>query len=198
MRDIDYENWQKKIIAQGARHKKGRSRRITLPQDHMTEKQIRERHGEIMTYSFSKMLSRDEFYSLPMDLRKEFGNMLRDKYHATNSAIAEAWGCAETSARKAMDRAGVKSNSCGSAGRMSPKNVEEFRKFCGKEPTEEPILQTEEPTEEPTPNVAESSDSESKVSFSLAIDGTAEEIINSLQYMLRMTPGKVKAVIVVG
>ena len=91
MNDFDYDNLQRKRLANNARYKKNGSKscKCSLPQDNMTPAQLRRRNGEVNTYNITKPMRWDEFRAMPDDLKRECIEYLRHTYNASNSKIAE-------------------------------------------------------------------------------------------------------------
>lgn len=102
MRDFDYEVWQRKILARQAKHKKNgsKSRQCSLPSDRMTNKQWKERCGEVVTYDLGRPMGWIEFKSMPADMKKEYVERLIQKYSVTASDLARMFGCGATAVTK--------------------------------------------------------------------------------------------------
>ena len=83
-----------KRIARGAFAKKGgsRSKRCSLPSDKLTEKQLKERNGKIMSYNLSKPMDWKTFKSLDDETQSQYLYGLVRKYHARAKDVAEMFG----------------------------------------------------------------------------------------------------------
>lgn len=91
MNEFDYDVYLKKRIARGYRNKKNgsKSKRCSLTSDGITQKQWRERNGEIMSYNLSEPMSWETFKTMPIDLQTEYIKGLRDKYGTTATDLAK-------------------------------------------------------------------------------------------------------------
>ena len=91
MNDFDYDALQKKRIAAGARHMKrgSRSKRCSLPSDHLTPAQLKRRNGPVSTYKLDEPMRWDDFKAMPMDLQKQYLTYLVETYGATNEMLGD-------------------------------------------------------------------------------------------------------------
>ena len=89
MNDFDYEVMQKKRIARGAAHMKrgSKSKKCSLPSDHMTPAEWKRRNGPVSTYKLDAPMSWEQFREMPFDLRKKYLNNLYDLYGASDARI---------------------------------------------------------------------------------------------------------------
>lgn len=94
MNDFDYDNLQRKRLAQNARYKKNgcKSRKCTLPQDYMTPAQLKRRNSEVSTWNLNAPMKWNTFIKMPDDLKQEYIELLREVYNASNTAIAKMLG----------------------------------------------------------------------------------------------------------
>lgn len=94
MTDFDYEVMQKKRIARGAAHMKrgSKSKKCSLPSDHMTPAEWKRRNGPVSTYKLDAPMSWDEFRAMPEDLQCKYLNNLFELYGATAEMMAEMFG----------------------------------------------------------------------------------------------------------
>lgn len=73
MNDFDYDCMQKKRIARGAFAHINRKRGgCSLPSDTLTEKQRKEKNGEVKSYNITRPMPWHEFKAMPEDLKCEF------------------------------------------------------------------------------------------------------------------------------
>ena len=73
MNDFDYDCMQKKRIAMGAFAHINRKRGgCSLPSDTLTEKQRKEKNGEVKSYNITRPMPWHEFKKMPEDLKREF------------------------------------------------------------------------------------------------------------------------------
>ena len=91
MNDFDYDVLQKKRTAAGARHMKrgSRSKRCSLPSDHLTPAQLKRRNGPVSTYKLDEPMRWDEFKEMPVDLQKRYLTNLVETYGATNEMLGD-------------------------------------------------------------------------------------------------------------
>lgn len=94
MTDFDYDCYRKKNVAHSAARRKGgsKSKKCSLPSDHMTQKQWKERCGQVMSYNIGRPMAWAEFSQLPKDLKEEYMNNLIEKYNANARTMAEVFG----------------------------------------------------------------------------------------------------------
>ena len=94
MNELEYENRQKAITARSARNVKrgSRSKKVTLPHDHMTNAEWKRRNGTVNNYNLSRPMRYSTFREMPQDLQKEYLRSLIAKYHANRQAIADMMG----------------------------------------------------------------------------------------------------------
>lgn len=73
MNDFDYDCMQKKRVARGAFAHINRKRGgCALPSDTLTEKQRKEKNGEVKSYNITRPMPWREFKAMPEDLKREF------------------------------------------------------------------------------------------------------------------------------
>ena len=91
MNDFDYDVLQKKRTAAGARHMKrgSRSKRCSLPSDHLTPAQLKRRNGPVSTYKLDEPMRWDDFKAMPVDLQKKYLTNLVETYGATNEMLGD-------------------------------------------------------------------------------------------------------------
>lgn len=94
MTEFQYDIYRKKNIAHSAARRKcgSKSKKCNLSTDHMTEREWKERCGDVMSYSIGKPMTWSEFQRLPKDLKEEYLNNLIDKYSANARSIADMFG----------------------------------------------------------------------------------------------------------
>lgn len=110
MTDFDYDVLQKKRIASGAYHRKGgsKSKKCTLPSDHLTEAQKRKLNGPVTTVNLNQPIRWQEFKALNSDsLKKSYLTNLLNTYKPTANMIGEMMGVAGITVRKEMRRLGL-------------------------------------------------------------------------------------------
>jgi hypothetical protein len=111
MNDFDYDVLQKKRIARGAIHMKGgsKSKKCTLPSDHLTQAQWKRRNGPVNTYSLNQPMDWETFKSLPIDIQQSYVDILQRRFNVTAATISkELFGNTAPVLRLHMDKHGIK------------------------------------------------------------------------------------------
>lgn len=111
MNDFDYENRQKKLLAQNARHKKGvkGSKKCTMPSDHLSAAQKRDLNGPVYTVNLNQPMTWGELRGLPDTLRKQYLTNLIDTYEASQRMLGYMFGVSQNTVRDELIRLGIKS-----------------------------------------------------------------------------------------
>jgi hypothetical protein len=92
MNDFDYDCMQKKRIAMGAFAHINRKRGgCSLPSDTLTEKQRKEKNGEVKSYNITRPMPWSEFKTMPEDLKREFFRNMQS-FGGTAKWLAEEMG----------------------------------------------------------------------------------------------------------
>ena len=95
MSDEEYQFYQeikeKKQAGRGAFHKKcgAKSKKCTLPSDHMTKKEREAMNGPVISYNPNAWYSWEEFKHLPDEYRIKYVNSLMTRFNCSLAAIAE-------------------------------------------------------------------------------------------------------------
>ena len=111
MNDFDYEVMQKKRIARGAAHMKrgSKSKKCTLPSDHMTQAEWKRRNGPVSTYSLNKPRDWETFKSLPVDIQQSYIDILQSRFNVTASTISkELFGKTGPALKALIEKNGLK------------------------------------------------------------------------------------------
>jgi hypothetical protein len=108
MDDFTFDVVQKKRIAQGARYRKrgSKSKRCSLSTDYMTQKQWKERNGEIMSYQFSKPMVWKEFKSMPIHIQSEYLHSLIERFRVNATSLSEMLGVGTQTIKKHIEENG--------------------------------------------------------------------------------------------
>lgn len=92
MNDFDYDCMQIKRIAMGAFAHINRKRGgCSLPSDTLTEKQRKEKNGEVKSYNITRPMPWHEFKAMPDDLKREFFRNMQS-FGGTAKWLAEEMG----------------------------------------------------------------------------------------------------------
>lgn len=111
MNDFDYEVMQKKRIAHSAAHMKrgSKSKKCTLPSDHLTPAQWKRRNGPVSTYSLNQPMDWETFKSLPIDIQQSYIDILQRRFNVTASTISkELFGKTAPALKNLMEKNGIK------------------------------------------------------------------------------------------
>ena len=89
MNDFDYDVMQKKRIANNAaRMKRGsKSKKCSLPSDHLTPAQWKKRNGPVNTYRLNQPMDWETFTVLPIDIQQSYIGILQSRFNVTTSTI---------------------------------------------------------------------------------------------------------------
>lgn len=109
MTDFEYDCLQKKRLARQALHKKcgSKSRRCPMSTDHMTEKQWKERNGKVVSVSFDKPTSWDNFRELSKGAQEEYLRGLSATYGANATNLAEMFDVSVSTIRRHIQSVGL-------------------------------------------------------------------------------------------
>lgn len=201
MNDFEYDAWQKKIIAQGARHKRtgSKSKSCTLSQDRMTNKELNEMNGEIVKFNLSQPMKWKQFRMMDRGLQKEYLEKLRDKFNVSPEAVAKMLGV-DKSTFKMYCKDTVLQDPI-SHRRRNPTQEAEWQAFCNPPKPEEPmpeetvvsetpvvVEEKEEPAIEPKEEPAEKEISKtagvSMEEFNVTMTGEVADILMKLDLFL--------------
>lgn len=206
MNDFDYDCYLKKNIARSASKcvRSSKSKKCTLLTDNLTQKQWKERCGDVVSYKMNEPLKWKEFCELPSDLKEEYLNGLVENYAAGASKIAGMFGVSGSSLFRLIRNDGLKVTF--PKGRCPADKQGLFEQFLGANDTGEActVANAEEANEENCePRNTRDSDSlietEEKedfrahkaggtkmTDFSVCFDGDVniEMITNSLKFIL--------------
>lgn len=91
MNDFDFDVMQKKRIANNAaRMKRGsKSKKCSLPSDHLTPAQWKRRNGPVSTYSLNQPMNWETFKSLPTDIQQSYIDILQSRFNVTTATIGK-------------------------------------------------------------------------------------------------------------
>lgn len=100
---------ERKRNARGSFAKKGgsRSKRCSLPSDHLTAKERRELNGVVETINTMKMMSYDEWKKLSISMKTAYIEALFEVHQARVADIAEMWGKPASNLCKSLKEYGI-------------------------------------------------------------------------------------------
>lgn len=163
--------------------------RVRLPSDRMTNKQWKERCGDVFVCQTNSPMKWGEFKSLPPTMQKEYLSLLQERYNANATSFAEMFGIRPLTVRRF-----IAANDLGISfpvGRsMSKQQRSEWECFLGATPEDEDVSSAEteslevEPIEQAPVRkpVLPTKMSRFSISFQGALD--VQHIANSLQTIL--------------
>jgi hypothetical protein len=138
MNDFDFDVMQKKRIANNAaRMKRGsKSKKCSLPSDHLTPAQWKRRNGPVMTVSMNKPMSWKNFKDMPLDLQQTYIDAIQNRFGVPVTQISiELFGNSTHALRAHCNRYGVKFRTM--AGKnLSPEEKELWENWCKGNSTE--------------------------------------------------------------
>lgn len=107
MNDFDYDCMQKKRIAMGAFAHINRKRGgCSLPSDTLTEKQRKEKNGEVKSYNITRPMPWHEFKKMPEDLKREFFRNMQS-FGGTAKWLAEEMNACDATIRREAELVGA-------------------------------------------------------------------------------------------
>ena len=109
MTDFDYDVMQKKRIASGAFHKKGgsKSKKCTLPSDHLTEAQKRKLNGPVTSVNMNQPIVWADYKALSDSLKKSYLINLLNTYKPSSRMLARMFGTAINTVTAELRRLGL-------------------------------------------------------------------------------------------
>lgn len=144
MRDEEYvfrqDVREKKITAQSARKRVGKTRKVTLPMDYLTKKELKDMNGDVKTFNLSRPMKWDEFRSMPNDLQAAYIKALREKFNVTNVALAKMFGVSKQTVLARFEVIGVATRIGAAGKRMNLQEANAWYAWLGgaETPTSEP------------------------------------------------------------
>lgn len=107
MNDFNYDCMQKKRVARGAFAHINRKRGgCSLPSDTLTEKQRKEKNGEVKSYNITRPMPWHEFKAMPEDLKREFFRNMQS-FGGTAKWLAEEMNACDATIRREAELVGA-------------------------------------------------------------------------------------------
>ena len=102
MNDFDYDVYRKKNVARSAARRKcgSKSKKCTLPSDHLTKSQLKKLNGEVVTYKMKEPIVWKEFKAMPPALQSEYITGLINEFHVTMKYVADMLGISTATFRR--------------------------------------------------------------------------------------------------
>ena len=194
MNDFDFENMQKKRIAQGARHRVcgSKSRKCSLPSDLLTAAQKRKLNGPVERYDMGKPIPWDRFTVMPKDLQVSYLEGLHKNYGVGENRLAELFGISIGTIRRYLSAKDLR-------GRMGfhavPTNAQKSaweRFLTGEnavEPANEGPVETRPVNADPLPALI------CALGGEISLEGEAADILAVLEQLSSLGPATLRATI---
>ena len=131
-RMFEQDSKEKKRVASNARHTRthcGKGGSVKFPSDYMTAKERRAMNGKCETYRMNAPISWEEFKTWPDEHKITYIKLLRQKYNAPDTAIAEMMGVSSYTISMCANKLGL---SIGKNGRKRTWDKEGFDIWPGK------------------------------------------------------------------
>lgn len=134
MTDFDYDVMMKKRLANQARHKKGTKGRkgCKLPSDYLTEREKKKMNGEVKTVKLGVPMKWEEFKKLSNNLKLEYLNNIKEKYHPSIRQYAEMFSAPRTTIQACFHKLGFKTGGGFGKGSTSRADGKLWEEFIGK------------------------------------------------------------------
>lgn len=193
MNDFDFENMQKKRIAQGARHRVcgSKSKKCSLPSDMLTPAQKRKLNGPVERYDMGKPIPWDRFTVMPKDLQVSYLEGLHKNYGIGENRLAELFGVSIGTIRRYLSAKDLR-------GRMGfhavPTNAQKSaweRFLTGEdavEPANEGPVETRPANADPLPAIC-------ALGGEIRLEGDAADILAVLEQLSTLGPATLRATI---
>lgn len=130
MTDFDYDVLQKKRIATGAYHRKGgsKSKRCSLPSDHLTEAQKRKLNGPVTSVNLNQPITWKDFKPLSDELKKKYLMNLINTYRPSAPMLGEMFGVSNNTVNLELHRLGLPTGKSGGKKSSAAKSM--WEAFC--------------------------------------------------------------------
>ena len=191
MNEFYEEVKQKKSLVSSARHKVSgaRSRKCTLPSDHLTAAQKRGLNGPVHTYAINRPMTWAQFKEMPADLQQAHLDYVQNRFSVGLGTIARpVWGVSDSCAYSYAAKQGLSyqnfrgsHNAEGFAGLKSWSGLYGETEAPAEEPEAAEVPAEEELAEEPAEEPAESVLARMLCSGTvLRLSGTPEELTRAI------------------
>lgn len=211
MHDFDYDCRIKKSIASNARRMRNgsKSRKCSLSTDNMTQAQWKKKNGKVISMNLSKPMAYHELKEIPIDLQKEYIHRMIDKFGCSMAVFATFFGVNPMTISKYFDKIGIDKTKFKRGARMTKAQEIEFRRWSdgehiiaedAKKEESVPIERLMIPKEpavkvQLTPVAAANTMTMSHVEMTFEGNFDAEQIANTLRYMVDGKVVRVKLIV---
>lgn len=162
MKDAEYlfkqTSAERKRTARGAFNRKcgSKSKKCTLPSDHMTKKERDAMNGEVNVYRLNEPVKWPEFKKWPEDIQRQYLLLLREKFVVDDEDLGEMFGVARPTVSALKRKLGISGKR---GGRKPPLRKAEWYAFLGW-----PVEKTPAAVEKTPAAVEETPEAESEFS----------------------------------
>lgn len=147
---LQQTNRERKNLAYQARHKKNgsRSKKCTLPSDHLTPAQKKGLNGTVETYSMNKPHTIKELRQWPEDIRHDYMQLILAKYNPDNTMLGAMLDISKLNVSSILYPVfGIKRERGGKRTRRTAEEITAWENFLGRSMTDS----TPAPAEEVVP-----------------------------------------------
>lgn len=152
MNDFDFDVMQKKRIARGSAHMKrgSKSRKCSLPSDHLTPAQLKRRNGPMSTYNLSAPMTWEQFKKMPMDLQQSYIDSVQARFNVSGARISEdLFHMTGANLRVYASKTGLKYSTARKGYKLTDAEMEVWNKWLTNGEEHDPV--SLDPMEELTP-----------------------------------------------
>lgn len=173
----------------------GKGGRVKLPSDYMTKKELNAMSGECKSYRLNEPMSWKEFLRLPNDIKESYVKLIREKFGASDRAIATMLEISPSAFSQELKRCGIDSAKTKGRPRW---DKEGFLMWAHGVPVEQASLpsdsleDTESPAEEVEVELTEQPIEDAKeavcippLNGQLTFEGNVDEICNTIRALLK-------------
>lgn len=183
MNDFNYDCMQKKRIARGAFAHINRKRGgCSLPSDTLTEKQRKEKNGEVKSYNITRPMPWREFKPMPEDLKREFFRNMQS-FGGTAKWLAEEMNVCDATIRREAELVGTPFRRGGRNEKMWQSKVTEWAN-ADEVDIHTADAQSEEHTAKDAPPKADKPQMGAKLHARLEMSGDRESLLANLRVLL--------------
>lgn len=100
--EFEYDCLERKRLARQARYRKrgSKSKKCPMSTDYMTQKEWKERNGEVITMNLNRPVSWSVFKALPISMQEEYMGHMVSTYNANATSFAEMFGVQPPTVRR--------------------------------------------------------------------------------------------------
>lgn len=175
-------------MVNGARHTKGKVKRNGRPKDlDVSEKEYKEKCGQVQKFSLSMPMTLEEFKELPQDLQKEYIRRLLEILHMSPKAIGLMFGIHYTSTLRLIREVGYNYDSY--KGKRFSKYHDDWRNFFARDERFAHIMDSFDKAEKPAEesNEEEQTAQEQETPVEETTQASAQESVKKTPEIMSMS-----------